>query len=121
VVLLQDHYKTPQLRDGKEELIITGLEVMRVLLAAGGKIEHLDVNQWPAVIPQYKREPVLVVEGVGEVLPSPVDVQVTTIGEHFHLPLGQALLIIQTKLEFPTTSGGLGHCSRQFLRAQRST
>ena len=43
VVLLQDHFKTPQLRDGKKELTITSLKVVRVLLVAGGKIEHLDV------------------------------------------------------------------------------
>ena len=73
------------------------------------------------MIPQYKREPVLEVKGVGKVLPSLEEVQVTVIGEHLHLPPGQALLIVQRKLEFPVTSDGLGHCSLQFLRAQRST
>jgi hypothetical protein len=37
------------------------------------------------------------VEGAGEVTPSPVEVQVAAvghIGEHLHLPLGQALLVI---------------------------
>ena len=53
---------------------------MRVLLVVGGKVEDLDVNLRPAVIPQYKREPVLEVEGVGEVLPSLAEVQVTAIG-----------------------------------------
>ena len=38
--------------------------------------------------------PVLEDKGVGEVLPSPVEVQVTTIGEHLHLPPGHALLIV---------------------------
>ena len=60
---------------------------------------------------QYKREPILEVEGVGEVLSSPVEVQVATIGEHLHLPPDQALLVVQTKLEFLVTSDGLGHCS----------
>jgi hypothetical protein len=39
------------------------------------------------------------VKGIGKVTPSSVKVQVTTIGdvgEHLHLPPGQALLIIQT-------------------------
>ena len=67
---------------------------MRVLLAAVGNVEDLDVNLRPAVIPQYKREPILEVEGAREVLPSPAEVQVTTVGEHIHLPLGQALLIV---------------------------
>ena len=62
-------------------------------------------------MPQYKREPVLEVEGAGEVLPSPVQVQVTAIGEHLHLPLGQALLVVQTMLEFSVTSDSPGHCS----------
>ena len=44
MVLLQDHYKNPWLRDGLGELITTGLEVMWVLLAAGGKVEDHDVN-----------------------------------------------------------------------------
>jgi hypothetical protein len=35
----------------------------------------------------------LEVEGVGEVLLSLAEVQVTTIGEHLHLPLGEALLV----------------------------
>ena len=64
-----------------------------------------------AVIPQYKREPILEVEGMGKVLPSPVEVQVTTIGEHLHFPPGQALLVVQTKLKFPATSDGPGHYS----------
>ena len=62
-------------------------------------------------MPQYKREPVLEVEGMGEVFPSPMEVQVATIREHIHLPPEQALLIVQTKLKFPTTSDGLGHYS----------
>jgi hypothetical protein len=36
----------------------------------------------------------LEVEGTGEVLPSLAEVQVTTVEEHLHLPLGQAMLII---------------------------
>jgi hypothetical protein len=44
VVLLQDHYKTPRLHDGQGEQITTSLEVMRVLLAAVGNVEDLDVN-----------------------------------------------------------------------------
>ena len=64
------------------------------------------------VILQYKREPILEVEGAGEVLSSPVEVQVIVVGEHLPLPLGQALLIVQTKLEFSTTSDGLGLCNR---------
>ena len=44
VVLLQDHYKTPRLHDGREELTTAGLKVVRVLLAAGGKVEDLDAN-----------------------------------------------------------------------------
>ena len=62
-------------------------------------------------MPQYKREPVLEVEGVGKVLPSLMEVQVAIIKEHVHLPLGQALLNVQTKLEFSMTSDGLGHYS----------
>ena len=64
------------------------------------------------------------VEGTGELLRSLVEVQVATIGgigEHLHLPPDQALLIVQTKLEFLETSDGLGHRSRQLLCAQRST
>ena len=75
-------------------------------------------------MPQYKREPILEVEGMGGVLPSPMEVQVATIGdvrEHVHLPLGQALLVVQVKLEFPKTSDGLGNHSQQLLRAQRLT
>ena len=51
---------------------------------------------------------------MGEVLPSPEDVQVATIsviGEHLHLPPGQALLVVQAKLEFLETSDGLGNHS----------
>ena len=44
VVLLQDHYKTPQLWDVQGELTTFGLEVVRVLLAANGKVKDLDVN-----------------------------------------------------------------------------
>ena len=44
VVLLQDHCKTPWLRDGQGELTTIGIEVMRVLLAAGGKVNDLDIN-----------------------------------------------------------------------------
>ena len=57
---------------------------MRVLLAAGGKVEDLDVNLSLAVIPQYKREPILEVEGAGQVLPSPAEVQVTAVREHLY-------------------------------------
>jgi hypothetical protein len=46
------------------------------------------------VIPQYKREPILEVEGMGEMLPSSVEVQAITVGEHLHLPPGQALLVV---------------------------
>jgi hypothetical protein len=70
---------------------------MWVLLAAVGNVEDLDVNLWPAVILQYKRVPIVEVEGAGEVTPSPMEVQVATVddvGEHLHLPLGQALLVI---------------------------
>jgi hypothetical protein len=67
---------------------------MRVLLAADGKVEDLDVNLWSVVIPQYKREPVFEVKGMSEVLPSLVEVQVTAIEEHLHLPSSQALLIV---------------------------
>ena len=55
------------------------------------------------------------VEGVGEVTPSLAEVQVVAIsdvGEHLHLPPGQALLVAQTNLEFPETSDGLGNRSR---------
>jgi hypothetical protein len=58
------------------------------------KVEELDVNLWLAVIPQYKREPILEVKGIGEVLPSSVEVQVTAIREHLHLPSSQALFIV---------------------------
>jgi hypothetical protein len=85
---------------------------MQVLLAAGGKVKDLDVNLWPAVILQYKRELVLEVEGTSEVLPSLAEVQVTAIGEHLNLPPSQALLVVQTKLEFLVTSDSLGHCNR---------
>ena len=44
VVLLQDHCKTPWLHDGQGELTTIVLKVMRVLLAAGGKVEDLDIN-----------------------------------------------------------------------------
>ena len=44
VVLLQDHYKTPWLCNGQGELTTAGLKVVRVLPAAGGKVEDLDVN-----------------------------------------------------------------------------
>ena len=44
VVLVQDHCKTPRLRDRQRELTTVGLEVVRVLLAVGGKVEDLDVN-----------------------------------------------------------------------------
>jgi hypothetical protein len=36
--------KTPRLHDGQGELTTAGLEVMQVLLAAGGKVEELEVN-----------------------------------------------------------------------------
>ena len=52
---------------------------------------------------------------------SPVEVQVATIGEHLHLPPGQALLVVQTKVEFLETSDGLGNHSQQLLCSQRST
>ena len=52
------------------------------------------------------------VEGVGKVLPYLAEVQMIAIEEHLHLPLGQAQLIVQTKLEFSLTSDGLDHCSR---------
>ena len=70
------------------------------------------------------RVPIAEVKGASKVTPSPAEVQVATIGdvgEHFHLPPGQALLIVQTKLEFPETSDGPGNHSRQLLRSQRST
>ena len=44
VVLLQDHCKTPRFHDGQGKLTTTGLEVLRVLLAVGGKVEDLDIN-----------------------------------------------------------------------------
>ena len=44
VVLLQDHCKTPRFHDGQGKLTTTGLEVLRVLLAVGGKVKDLDVN-----------------------------------------------------------------------------
>jgi hypothetical protein len=49
------------------------------------------------------------VEGAGKVTPSPVEVQVASIDnikEHLHLPSSQALLVVQTKLEFLETSNG---------------
>ena len=52
------------------------------------------------------------VKGVGKVLPSPMEVQVAPVGEHLHLPPGQVLLIVQTKLEFLVTSDGPGYCSQ---------
>ena len=52
------------------------------------------------------------VEGADEVLPSLVEVQVIAIEECLHLPSGQALLIVQTKLEFLATFDCPGHCSR---------
>jgi hypothetical protein len=64
---------------------------MRALLVVVGNVEDLDVNLWPAVIPQYKRVPIMEVEGAGKVTPSPVEVQVATIGdigEHLLLPPG---------------------------------
>ena len=44
VVLLLDHCKTPWLHDGQGELTTTGLEVVWVLLVAGGKVDDLDAN-----------------------------------------------------------------------------
>ena len=44
VVLLQDHYKTPRLRDRQGELTTTILDVVRVLLVVGRKVKDLDVN-----------------------------------------------------------------------------
>ena len=44
VVLLQDYYKTPRLHDGQGELTTTSLEVVQVLLVAGGRVEDLNVN-----------------------------------------------------------------------------
>ena len=44
VALLWDHCKTPWLRDGQGELTTASLEVMQVLLAAGGKVKDLDIN-----------------------------------------------------------------------------
>jgi hypothetical protein len=44
VVLLQDHCKTPRLCDGQAKLATTSLEVVWVLLAAGGKVKDPDVN-----------------------------------------------------------------------------
>ena len=55
------------------------------------------------------------VEGAGEVTPSPAEVQVAAVGdvgEHLHLPPGQALLIVQTKLKFLETSDGPSNRSR---------
>ena len=52
------------------------------------------------------------VEGVGEVLPSSVELHVTAIEEHLCLPLGQALLIVQTKLKFLVTFDGPSHYSQ---------
>ena len=52
-----------------------------------------------------------------KVFPSLMEVQVATIRENLHLPPGQALLIVQTKLKFSATFDGQGHCCRQFLRA----
>ena len=52
---------------------------------------------------------------MGKVLLARLEVQVAVVGvirEHLYLPPGQALLIIQTKLEFPATSDGPGHYSR---------
>lgn len=67
---------------------------MWVLHAAGGKVKDLDINLWPAIIPQYKREPILEVKGAGKVLPSSVEVQVVAFWEHLHLSPGQALLVV---------------------------
>ena len=53
-----------------------------------------------------------------------MEAQVATIGdirEHLHLPPGQALLGVQTKLEFLETFDGPGNYSQQLLRSQRST
>ena len=44
VVLLQDHCKTPRLCNRQGELTTASLEVVWVLLAAGGKVEDLDIN-----------------------------------------------------------------------------
>ena len=44
VALLWDHCKTPWLHDGQGEETITSLEVVWVLLVAGGKVKDLDVN-----------------------------------------------------------------------------
>jgi hypothetical protein len=43
---------------------------------------------------------------------------VIAIEEHLYFPPGQALLVVQTKLEFLATSNGSGHYYQQFLRAQ---
>ena len=48
---------------------------------------------------------------MGEMLPSLAEVQMIAIEEHLHLPLGQALLVVQTMLEFSVTSDSPGHCS----------
>ena len=64
---------------------------MRVLLAAVGNVEDLDVNLGLAIMPQYKRVPIVEAEGASEVTPSPMEVQVAAvgvIGEHLHLPPG---------------------------------
>ena len=64
------------------------------------------------------------VKSAGEVTPSLVEVQVAVVGdvgEHLHLPPNQALLIVQTKLEFLETSDSLGNRSRQLLCSQRLT
>ena len=59
-------------------MITAGLEVIWVLLAVVGNVKDLDVNLSLAIIPQYKRVPIAEVEGVGEVTPSPTDIQVAS-------------------------------------------
>jgi len=51
---------------------------------------------------------------VGEVLPSLAEVQVTAIKEHLHLPPSQALLVVETMLEFSATSDGPSHAVGSF-------
>jgi hypothetical protein len=61
---------------------------------------------------------------VGEVTPSPAEVHVAAIGdvrEHLHLPPSQALLVVQTKLEFPKTFDDPSNRIQEFLRSQRLT
>ena len=62
-----------------------------------------------AVIPQYKREPILEVEGMGEVLPSLVEIEVTAVGEDSD---GSSLVeILQYKREPILDSSSTGPCS----------